>query len=68
MKGKVLIIIGLLLCSNLVFGIGLPHGFVKKKKLEKQEGVKREYKIEKKIILTGTQIVILASKYFQLRD
>ncbi|MES2794440.1 MAG: hypothetical protein V4683_00670 [Bacteroidota bacterium] len=62
MKAKIAMIFLVLFVVNQGYGIGLPHGFNKKKKQETVEFSKKENKLEKKIFLMGTTVSFIIGK------
>ena len=62
MKAKIAMIFLVLLFVNQGYGIGFPHGFIKKKKQETVEFSKKENKLEKKIFLIGNTVSFIIQK------
>jgi hypothetical protein len=66
MKKGIIIIFILFLGSNISFGIGLPHRYAKKKKIDRVEVAKKIYKVETNLLFPAKISTFVLLKYFQL--
>lgn len=67
MKTKLTLLLLLVIFASQSFAIGFPHGLAKKKKTEAIENVKKENKLEKKIILLASGVSYVFEKMITFR-
>ena len=67
MKTKLTLLLLLLIFASKSFAIGFPHGLAKKKKSETIENVKKENKLEKKVLLVANGVSFVLEKMIAFR-
>ena len=67
MKTKLILLLLIVACASQSFAIGFPHGLAKKKKADATENVKKENKLEKKIVLAANAASYVFEKMIAFR-